>query len=168
MNLIIQLTPEDYVNANFVHMRPRPLIKWAGYFMLLLVVIVLPISIFDTGADQKDGFIPVIIVAGLAYLVFLFGFMHPRRLKKIFSQQKMLHAPHSLNITDEAISTKSEVGEAKLTWNYFPKWKEGKNIFLLYQSDVMFHLVPKRCFASLEEMAQFRKLMLEKIGSALQ
>ncbi len=106
------------------------------------------------------------IAACLAYFAFLFGFIYPRRIRKIFRQQKILHAPHSFNVADEAVFTKSDIGEAKLTWDYFQKWKEGKNLFLLYQSDVMFHIVPKRCFASPEEMAQFRKLLLEKMGSS--
>jgi len=166
MNLTIQLTPEDYIKANLVHMRPRPVIKWVGYFMLLLVVIVLGLSIYEAIAHQKSFSDSIWIIAALAYLAFLFGFLRPRRIRKIFRQQESLHMPYSFTVADDAVLTKSENGEARLAWDYFSKWKEGKDLFLLYQSDVMFHMVPKRCFASPEEMTQFRKLLLEKIGCA--
>jgi YcxB-like protein len=165
MKLNIQLTPEDYVKATFIHMRPRPFFKYLGYFMLLLIVIVLPISIYEAAAHQKDIIVPAGIILSLAFLAWNFGITVPKRVRKIFKQQKALHTPYSFAITTESILIKSERGETNLTWDYFLKWKESKDLFLLYSSDVMFHMIPKRCFTSPDEAVQFRSLLLEKIGS---
>jgi len=166
MNLAIQLTPEDYAQSCYVHMRPRPIFKWAGYFVLSLAVIAAVISLYFAFADREGFFIPVFLVAMLAYLAFLFLFIQPKRVRKIFRQQKIMQSPYSFTVTDEAVITKSDVGDTKLTWDYFVKWKEGKNLFMMYQSDVLYHMVPKRCFASPEEMTQFRQLLETKLGPA--
>jgi YcxB-like protein len=61
---------------------------------------------------------------------------------------------------------KSTVGEENPTWDYFIKRKEGKNLLTMYQSDALFHIIPKRFFASAEEMSQFRQLLQKKLGPA--
>jgi hypothetical protein len=166
MILNIQLTPEDYVKAIYLNMRPRPLFKWLGGFILLLLVFTLAVSGFRAVACHDDWVVPAVLVGVLAYLTFVFGLRLPARLKKIFRQQKSLHSPYQMEITEEFVFTKSVVGESKLTWDYFRKWKEGKTLITLYQSDVMLHIFPKRCFASPDDVAQFRQLLLAKLGPA--
>lgn len=167
MNMIIQLTPEDYVQACYINMRPRPILKWAGYLVLALTAFAIVISLYFALADREGFFIPVFLVACLAYLALLFLFIQPKRVRKIFSQQKAMQIPYSYTVTEEAVMTKSEISEEKLPWNHFIKWKEGTNLFVIYHSDVMFRMVPKRCFASPEEMAQFRQLLETKLGPAV-
>ncbi|SRR5258708_7011992 len=164
MDVNIQLTEDDYVKANFLQMRPRPTFKWAGYFILLLAVIALGFSGFDAVVHQKQLIPFICLAASLAWMAVVFGVTYPKRLKKIFQQQKLLHKPFSFTITDEAILSKAEHGQANLSWDIFRKWKESKELFLLYQSDILFHIVPKRSFASEEDLVQFRKLLIEKIG----
>lgn len=166
MNLTIQLTAEDYIQATYVHMRPRPVLKWAGYFILLLAVITLVVSLYFAIVDHEGFSLPILMIACLAYLAFLFFVFQPRRIQKIFRQQKSLHSPYSFAPMDEAVIIKSDIAEGKMPWDHFVKWKEGKNLFMVYQSDVLFHMVPKRCFASPEEMTQFRKLLEAKLGPA--
>ena len=166
MNLQIQLTPEDYIQANYLNMRPRPVFKWAGYVILLLAVLVLGISSFQVLSHGGNVLVPAVLAGSLAYLAFLFGFVYPARIRKLFRQQKTLQSPYRMEVTHEWMLTQHETGESKLTWDYFRKWREGGNIFTVYQSDVLMHLFPKRCFASLQELAQFRELLREKLGPA--
>jgi hypothetical protein len=166
MELNIKLTADDYIKANFVHMRPRPFIKWVGYFLLFVAVVVLGCSGFDAIVHRKGFITPIVLAASLAYLVFSFGIYYPKRIRKIFLQQKLLQQSFSFAVTDEAVSSKAEYGQATLTWDIFRKWKESKDLFLLYQSDVLFHMMPKRCFSSAEDISRFRKLLYEKMGPA--
>ena len=166
MKLNIQLTPEDYVKANLLNIRPRPVFKWVGYIFLTLMVVILGIAVFQAFAGNGDFFVPAVMLGCLAYLILFFRFRWPQRLKKIFRQQKVLHSPHSIELTDESVFIKGENGESRLTWDFFLKWKENDVLFTLYQSDVMLHIFPKGCFASPEEMAQFRELVVRKIGPA--
>ncbi len=135
-------------------------------FLGALVVVAMIISIFLAIAGQED-FSPLIILGGcLAYLVFLFAFLMPRRFRKTFRQQKALHLPYSFELTDELFIATAEYGGTKMTWDYFRKWKEGKTIFTVYQSDRIMQMIPKRAFTSPEEMAQLRELLTKKIGAA--
>ena len=167
MKLNIQLTPEDYVRANFLNLRPRPAFKLAGYAFLVFAIFILGISFYQAVARREDFLVvPLIVAGGLVYLAFFFGFRWPQRLKKIFRQQKSLHSPYSIEVGDEMIFTKSENGESKLPWDFFIKWKENSGLITLYQSDIMLHIFPKRSFASPEEVAQFREMLIKKIGPA--
>lgn len=164
MELTIQLTADDYVKANFLHMRPRPFIKWVGFFLLLLAGVVMFIATYDAFAHKKSFGIILGIGVPLIYIGLLFGVFTPKRVKKIFLQQKLLQMPFSFSITEDGIFTKAQYGEAKLTWDVFRKWKKNNHLFLLYQSDVLFHMCPKRFFDSSEDVALFRKYLLDKIG----
>lgn len=172
MNLNIQLVPEDYVQASYLNMRPRPTFKWAGYFILLLSVLVLGISgyqcLFHSEACDagKSGILFGVLAGSLAYLAFVFGYSYPKRIRNLYAQQKTLQSPYRMEVTDEGMLTQSEIGNSKLTWDYFRKWKEGKNLFAVYQSDVLMHIFPKRCFASPEELTEFRELLRAKLGPA--
>lgn len=166
MKIDVQLTEEDYVKANYLHLRPRPAVKWAGYFLLFWIVVVLVMSVYMAIAHSTEILIPILVGSLLAYLWFAFGFWTPNRCRKTFRQLKMLQMPFSFEFTDGVIITKSECSEAKLTWDHFRKWKEGKDLFTLYQSDRMMQMIPKRVFSSPEEMTQFRELLAKKIGAA--
>ena len=166
MKLNIQLTPEDYIKANFLHMCPRPVIKWAGYLLLTLIFAVLAISASAAIANSGEISAPIWIFAGLAYIGFIFGFWTPWRCRKTFRQQKTLQLPYSYEFTEEFVIAKAEYGEAKQTWDFFRKWKEGKDIFTIYQSDPIMQMIPKRVFSSPEEVAYFRDLLTRKIGAA--
>ena len=166
MKLNIQLTDDDYVKAQYLHMRPRPIFKWTGYFLGALVIATITFSIFLAIVGRGD-FAPTIFLGGcLAYIAFLFAFLMPRRVRKTFRQQKALQLPYSYELTDEFFISTAEYGGTKMTWDYFRKWKEGKTIFTVYQSDRIMQIIPKRAFKSEEEMVQFRELLTKKIGVA--
>lgn len=166
MKINIQLKPEDYVRANFLNIRPRPIFKLVGLVFLILTISILGISFFQLLAGKDKTLIPFVIAGCLAYLAFYFGFRLPQRLKKIFRQQKSLHSPYSIEVNDDLIFVKAETGESRLPWNHFIKWKENKPLITLYQSDILLHIIPKRCFASPDELGQFRELLIKKIGQA--
>jgi hypothetical protein len=43
------------------------------------------------------------------------------------------------------------------------KWKGDKRIFLLYESDVMYVMIPTRAFTSDEDIEWFRGLLSERV-----
>ena len=166
MKLNIQLTEEDYIKANYLHLRPSAVIKCAVCVLLLFVLFTLAVSVHVAIGHPEEIWTPVWISAMLAYLWLVFGFWMPRRCRKTFRQQKAMQVPHLYELTDELFVNKAEYGETTLTWDYFRKWKEGKEVFTVYQSDRIMQIIPKRAFASPEEMAEFRELLTKKIGAA--
>jgi Na+/melibiose symporter-like transporter len=159
-----QLTPEDYVRAQRLHAGPRVYFV-VGSFMLA----VLSLIVFVSG-DAHDGRTWV-VTGGLWVIWFLvFCLTQPRgmarRAAKTFSQQKTLQVPFEGEITDEKWHVRSEIGESRISWADFHKWKGNKNLVLVYQSDRLFNMFPRRFFISDEEFQSFKELLTRAIGPA--
>jgi hypothetical protein len=53
--------------------------------------------------------------------------------------------------------------EAQLKWGNFIRFLESDDIFMLFHSDLIFNILPKRAFAA-DEIDQFRELLRRKIA----
>lgn len=49
-------------------------------------------------------------------------------------------------------------------WSDYLRWKEGGKCFLLYMSDNLFQIVPKRFFHSDSDIDTFREMLTMRIG----
>jgi hypothetical protein len=166
MKLNIQLTEEDYIKANYLNLRSKRIVMWAGFLVVAFLAITMVTSIFRAYAYHEDPTCAYIMAGAFILIVFFFKVRFPQRLRHIFRQQKSLHSPHSVEFTDAGIVSTRVEGETKHGWDYYRKWNEGKTLFLLFQSEVLMNMIPKRCFTSPEEMAEFRELLTKKIGAA--
>jgi hypothetical protein len=162
----IQISYQDYKAAQRLHMAPR------RRFRILLCILIacfglayiLDISAVIKGESGRWLF----VCAGLfAYFFLLFGVWLPRRWKKTYDGHKLLHRPYQFEITEEAFCSASEYGNATIPWREFHKWKEGKKLFLVYQSDHVFHVIPKRIFESPEAEENFRNLLRNALGNGI-
>jgi hypothetical protein len=70
-----------------------------------------------------------------------------------------------VEISDSGIDASNSVANAKFIWSAFTRYEESKNLFLLYQSQLMFNIYPKRAFSS-EDADAFRSLLVEHLCSA--
>ena len=100
----------------------------------------------------------------MAYLGIYFFLWFPRRLNRLYEQQKLLHSEFTVEISDEHLVTRSVHGESKLPWSMFHKWKSGGDIVLLYQSDALFHVFPGRSFTSAADFESFQDILSEHVG----
>ena len=71
--------------------------------------------------------------------------------------------PARLQITDTGVTASNSFGQGTYPWSHFHKWKEGKSLLLVYYSDVLFIIVPKRCFDRQEDLDRFRNLLLTNV-----
>jgi hypothetical protein len=88
--------------------------------------------------------VPFGLVAGFLYFQFLY---RPRRLARVFKQQKDLSAPFEMEISEQGFHIISQYGNELIPWSDLAKWSEGKDQVLLYRSDVIFHMIPKHLLA---------------------
>jgi hypothetical protein len=79
----------------------------------------------------------------------------PRRARRIFAQQKNLQRPFELRWDDDALCGASERGSSNTPWSDYLKSAQDDRIILLYLSDVMFQMVPKRCFGEPAQLEAF-------------
>jgi hypothetical protein len=166
MKLSIEVTEKDYVRAQFLHIRPRLWIKVAGIILLLLFTLALAIvlyqAIFNYECFDIIFFIVIMILSGF-YFIWLFFYDFPHKSRKLYQRLKY-YINTEYEIDENVLSSKNSLGNAKLPWDYFGRWRENKHLFILYPVDNLFHVFPKHCFSSEQDINDFRKLLIEKIG----
>lgn len=158
MKITGQLTLQDYLHAQSLHARR---VWWV---QLLVVLAALPliggyvsVMVPDIAAHGWVNlgyylWLPVVIV--LALLLYYFVAL-PRRVRRLFEQQKALSAPFEHEITPDGLVSSNQYGRSTRPWAHFLKWKESRDILLLYVSDLQFVLIPKR-FCTAEQLEALR------------
>lgn len=157
MTIHCQITEEDYIRAQYLHVRPRPVFLAAGVLMIAmaLAVIVLRLFIYSSGSSHAS---PYILLAVLVYLALRFFVIMPMSAKRIYRQQKTLHEPYSVEVTEETMHVTSTYGESTVPWQTFHKYKVGRDFILVYQSAAIFHMFPRRWFSD-EQFAEFQGIL---------
>ncbi len=85
------------------------------------------------------------------YVLFQFVLI-PRQLTRVFKQRKDLSAPFEMELTEQEFEIRNEFGVTHLPWKDFVKWKENGEMLLMYRSDTMFHLLPKRLLPKTDDI----------------
>ena len=160
-----KLEAEDYVQAQYLHIRPRLAFKILGVLIAGLCLWAMWYSFFG---DDSPGFnwSDLIIPAGVAYFVAQFFVYVPWKTRRIYHQQKSLKREAHMRFDDTGLSAENEMGQGTTPWADYVKWKENERLFLLYISDPFFHMIPKRLFDDPGDIERLRKIFSEKIGPA--
>ncbi len=157
MNIEVRgkITERDYMIAQWVHIRPRPLFAGLGIFILLAAIAVLCADF----ASGKPGAAKWWALGGLLYLILSFGIWVPYKARRTFRQYKAIQAPFTWRITDAELHVESERGSAVVPWSDFIKWRRGCGLFLIYPNDSIFHLLPDRLLSSKDQIRQIEELL---------
>ena len=164
--LNIVLESDDYIAANALHCRGQYVRLFIGMVVGYLVVVLGMSAVLDRSLPEPVGFgigLAAIVALGGVWLLCARFVLLPTRSRRIFRQQKNLHQPFQITWDDETMATTATSGHNTTPWQDFLKWRENTKLFLLYRSDVMFNLIPKRAFSDSEGVEDFRRLAKEKI-----
>ena len=163
MELKGRIAVEDLMTAQWVHVRPRRSFAVVGILLLGLAVFFVAKSFVEhrqSLTDPMSWIFPVFLV----YVAFITFIWVPRKVRRTYAQRKDLHHDISMVVTNSGIASQTERGNSTKPWSDYLKWKEDKNIFLLYLSDQMFQMVPKRFFATHEDIDAFRSMVRHSIA----
>lgn len=157
MRVEYQLTIKDLKEALESHRRTFKI-------MVRVYLIVLGIIIILFGNQLTVN----ILVIGCGLLLIFLGISLPifekRAIKKQWESTVLLREYCFLEITDEYIFAKNSLTETKNSWKIYLKFRETKNLFLLYGSNVVIaNIIPKSAFLNYSDREDFKKLALEKI-----
>ncbi|KAA3643040.1 MAG: YcxB family protein [Chloroflexi bacterium] len=161
-----QLNWQDYRSAQRLHASPfkksNPIITGFGIVLAIGAVLTLLLA-NDQGLE--------ILLYGLifgagSYILGRIIFI-PNRAKRIFKQQKELQAPIEMEFTESAFSAVNEFGASSHPWNTFTRWLENKDVFLLYHSDTLYSIIPKRMLTT-EQSDLVRQYLKENIQETSQ
>ena len=82
----------------------------------------------------------------------------PAKSRKHYSQFKGVEAPITYRWDTEKFSVRSDRGSGERRWRDLHRVRESERVFLLYTTDVLFEVVPKRWFQSEAQAAEFGRL----------
>jgi hypothetical protein len=163
MELKGRIAVEDLMAAQWVHVRPKRSLAVVGILLLGVAVFAMADSFLghrQSLTDPKTWILPGV----LAYLAFIAFIWIPRKVRRSYFQRKDLHHDISMVVTNDGIASRSEQGYSMKPWSDYLKWKEGKSVFLLYLSDHMFQMIPKRFFAVHKDVDAFRSMVRQSIA----
>jgi hypothetical protein len=158
----VKLDKSDYLTAIALNS------KWSSKKKLLISGLILAIFLLawlSWNANETSlagailgGAIGGLVGASLVRYVYV-----PWRARRIFDQQKSLHRAYSVSWDDSGLSLIDETGQSNIRWSDFIKYRGSHELVLLYQSDVMFNMLPKKAFSSDEQFQDFCHFVRTKI-----
>jgi hypothetical protein len=136
------LVAEDFVAAQSLNMQ-----KWRKrQYIVLVAVLFLGIVIPSSGWRMPGMIVMGVALGGFAGNVVLHARRLPRDWARLFEQQKSLHEPFSYTWDQAGLMVSTPLGQARRPWAHFVRHAEDARSILLYHSDAMFELIPKRWF----------------------
>ncbi len=154
---------EDLKAAQNLHAMPgkRGWI-WVGALMGFLVVLLL-VSFILAALGRLSWwlvFYPIFIIGFVALYWYV---LRPGQIARVYKQHKELASPFEMELTDEGYSIKNDYGTGKIPWRDFAKWKANQKMILLYRTDNMFNMVPRRLLQD-ESETEYILEQLQKNG----
>ena len=140
-------------------LRHRSSIRWivglclgGGGFMLGLV--------FFVYAGHWFG---IFLIALSVFLLLVQLIVPSLAFARVYRRNSRLFGMRTVTVSDTGIVSDHQLGHTESAWNMYEKFRETRNLFLLYQSTDIIGIVPKRAFASPADLEQFRALIASKV-----
>ncbi len=165
MKLQYELTKQDFIdfNINFIDTSPamkRSLLIQRFLFPLLLLASPATLSnLFDVPFKLIMPIFGVMALLWAAFYVKWFKFRIARRSEKLIASGKVpgVVGPHELFIDQGVLSDKTS---ADIThYEHIEKVVESRTHLFIYVSQVMAYIVPKKVFATSEEIEAFKNIL---------
>ena len=161
---VFQISEADYIQAQKLHLRARPVFKMIFIIVCLIVICCMGLAILNLISGGSSLKSLGISSAVILYLLFLFLYFLPRRWKRLYAQSKLLQAEVSYSFREDALIVESEKGNCTIQWSDYHKWKVDDNQILLYQADNIFNIVPKRIFTDSSEADMVESYIRSALG----
>ena len=160
--LQVRLEEEDYVNALRAAARP-------GVRTMTLLAAASALVVVGAFVGWRAGYMKEVFVAGFVWFGALVGAGIGHMLsigpkaKRVFRQQQALQRPYEVSWSDVGVTITGEGHTSTTPWADFHKSLEIGDQFILFLSDAIFFMVPKRAFADSSLMREFRESVTTRI-----
>ena len=162
MHLQFKYTFKDYVEANATHSRFYRVrtIVW------FIVTPILAAGFILIAIDKSSQVSSTSVVSYLPVLIFL-ALMSPWGMRLIYyvrwKGQPSRLAAITYDVTDGSVVVTTDTSRSEMKWETFTRFRESKNLFMLYAGRSLFYMIPKRAFAGETEEAEFRELARRRV-----
>ncbi len=152
--------PNDCVRAQYLHCRPRPLYKVLGVVVLALAFWAAWLML----TSDDFGIFEVAYFLAIGYFILNYTVILPWSARRMYRQQKALQREMHFRFDDSGASASSEIGNSDIPWGDYLKWKKNDHMILLYISDRMYQMLPRRMFANPGDFDRLGELLTDRIG----
>jgi hypothetical protein len=161
IEITFTLTEKDHLRAQWLHMRPRLVFK---VLLVLLLLLVAGALLFLRTGDplEETGPLLTIGVAG-GFLLFCYALL-PLKWRRLYRNNAFLRREQTFSFDEEALQARSSSGEGRMKWEDLHKWKEGKEVLLIYPAPNLMYVIPTSAFQDEEQRAGIRDLLIRKLG----
>ena len=153
------IRPEDYRRAVYLHLRSRPVFGAAGILILALATLGSIHKLYSPDPWNSSTFVPLASLAFLAVYVFV---VIPWRTTKHYQQNRFLTHAAECRIDEAGLHARSDLGTTEIPWDHLHRWKENNRLILLYSTDAMYFIFPRRLFVP-AEWEEFRALAAQHL-----
>lgn len=173
MHTTFTLSIDDLTAAYRFHNigRYRQRRTWIRFLAVFLVLSAMLI-IADRGQNPGDIAIGVCLIFGYlaAWIAGLFAFNYwfylPRMARRVYAQTRNLQVSCDAEWSDEGIRFVSAHSTVAYAWPDFFAMKRNAEMLLLYQSELMFHVLPMRALTAEQAQDIVARVMNAKSAQA--
>lgn len=183
LHLEFELTFEEYREAQRAHffaaIKPRSKSKWRFFaaFAVIFVTIFVTLQNRKTaepapeqttqeqgteagGNSLKSLWVPLLPYLGYL-LVFIVTVIVLLRIliRRNWRNERLIKGVLRLDLSDEKFRIASKLTTTELVWAAFIRWEETVHLFVLYMSENRIEIVPKRPFATSDDLDAFRRFL---------
>ena len=106
------------------------------------------------------------LLLGLAFLLALVVLAHlatqARTARRLFRQDKGMHAEQVFRWTDESLAFCSDAGEGRILWRDLYRWSEGRHVILFWTTERLCIYLPRRSLDAV--LTEDLRLTLARFG----
>jgi len=167
MKISYRITLEDFIDAQKLHRSKSPkafvrAVVLIGKMLVGVSVLVL-IVLAAVARDRKlwSDLAPLIILLALWSLALLVWV--PFNWRRCYAKDRRLQQEFTADLSEDGVHLQSLDFDANLKWSLYLRLLESDRVFLLYQTNRMFNLLPKAAFGQ-GEIEEFRQLARRKLS----
>ncbi|HEY9346620.1 MAG TPA: YcxB family protein [Inquilinus sp.] len=146
-----QFNEDDLVAAARLHVWTA-LTTWKTLLFLVIVVIgaglIVSTLLSESGTPDVSGTVATAAVGVPAVLAILHYMSLPQNARRMHRQQKSLQESLAVEWSDDGMNWDGQTGHSRTPWSHYVKWCEDRRLFLLYHSDRLHQILPKRVLSS--------------------
>jgi hypothetical protein len=165
MQIAYEISEQDFLDAQKLAVKKHPSRRTRLTFLILpywglFLFVAVAWNVIRSGVDWDSRLI-------LPFAFGLFGLASPwlfkQSVKKSYRKTTSMHGQRTLVVDDTGLSFTGTNFSSQLKWQFFLKFAEDDKTFVLYQSNQIFHPIPKRQLSP-EQISELREAFTRNIG----
>lgn len=164
MQIMFELTEQDFVNAYKTHCNRGPSSKWRWAVWVCFLVVFLGVIFHLITMDTSDRSHYVLLaILAIAWFVVIRS-LQLFNMRKQFRKQPGAHGPRTVVFDSAGAHWRWDGGSNEIAWKNYIRWVQGNKQILFYTSPASFDILP---IGNMEaaQLAELQEMLKRNIQS---